>query len=78
LGALGDVVELTQPKSVGGELVEVRGFDLAAVGTDVGESEVIGHDQYDVGPVGGEDASGGKADGEGEEAEKEKTHGRVK
>jgi len=60
------------------ELVEVRGYDLAAVGTDVGEAEVIGHDQYDVGAVGGRDASGGKTDTEGEEAEKEKTPRRVK
>ncbi len=35
------VVELGEAQAVGGEAVEVRGFDLSAVAADIGVTEVV-------------------------------------
>lgn len=46
--ALGGVVELGEAEAVLGEGVEVGRFDFGAVAAEVGEAEVIGHDDDDV------------------------------
>jgi len=46
--ALGRIVELGEAEAVLGEGVEVGRFDFRAVAADVGEAEVIGHDDDDV------------------------------
>ena len=51
--APGGVVELGEADAVGGQTVETRGLDLAAVAADVGEPHVVVHDEQDVGSVGG-------------------------
>ena len=43
------IVELGQADSPGGEAVEIRGLDLAAVAPDVAEAHVVGHHDNDVG-----------------------------
>ena len=48
----GRIVKLGEAHSVGGEGVEIGGFDLAAVATDVGVAHVVGHDDDDVRPFG--------------------------
>ena len=50
--ALGRVVELREPQPVGRQRVEVRRLDLRAVTPQVGEAQVVGHDQHDVGSFG--------------------------
>jgi len=47
--ALGGVVELGEAEAIGGEGVEVWGIDFGAVAAEVGEAEVIGHDENDIG-----------------------------
>lgn len=42
------------------ELVDVRGADLAAETTNIGESEVIGDDDEEIGAFRGHDGEGGK------------------
>ena len=58
----GVVVELGEAEAVGGERVDMGGADFAAVAADIGPAHVVGHDQHDVGPLGGE----GSGRGEGE------------
>ena len=48
--AAGGVVELGEPEPAGGERVQVRRADLAAVAAEVGEAHVVGQDDDDVGP----------------------------
>ena len=43
------VVELGEPQPAGGEPVQVGRLDLAAVAAQVGEAQVIGEDDDDVG-----------------------------
>jgi hypothetical protein len=59
------VVELGEADTAVGEGVEVRGFDLATVITEVGEAHVIDHDEDDMGAFG----CGSGGSGEGEEGE---------
>ncbi len=47
--AAGGVVEAGEAEPVGGEAVEVRGCDLAAVAAEVGVAEVVGEDEQDAG-----------------------------
>ena len=49
--ASGRVVELGEPQAIAGQLVQVRSFDFATVATDVRETEVIGHDQDNIGSL---------------------------
>ena len=44
-------VKLLEPNALGGQLVDVRGLDLAAAIAEVGVAEIIGHDEDDVGPL---------------------------
>ena len=46
------VVELRKSQSIRGKCIQIRGGNLTTVAADVGESHVIGHDQYNVGPIG--------------------------
>jgi hypothetical protein len=47
--ALGGVVELGEAEAVVGERVEVGSIDFGAVAAEIGEAEVIGHDEDDIG-----------------------------
>ena len=49
--AAGRVVELREPQAAGGQPVEVRRVDLAAVAADVREAHVVGEDDDDVRPA---------------------------
>ena len=49
--AHGVVVEVGEAQSAGGQPVEVRGGDLAAVTAQVAETQVVGHDQHDIGTL---------------------------
>ena len=51
--AAGRVVELRQAQPALGQPVEMGRLDLASVAADVGETEIIGHDQNNVGTRGG-------------------------
>ena len=42
--ALGGVVELGETEACFGESVKMGGFDFGAVAAEIGEAEVIGHD----------------------------------
>src|SRR5262249_30367134 len=44
------VVELRESQTAGGQAVEIRRPDLAAVTAQVGVSKVIGEDHHDIGP----------------------------
>ena len=63
-GALGVVVELRELHPLGGEAVDVRRVDLAAVAADVGPAHVVRHDEEDVGWLRGEGGGGQQQDGE--------------
>jgi hypothetical protein len=46
--ALGGVVELGETEACFGESVKMGGFDFGAVAAEIGEAEVICHDDDDV------------------------------
>ena len=48
--AAAGVVEVGEAQAVGGEGVEVGGFDFGAEAADVGEAHVVGEEDDDVGP----------------------------
>ena len=48
--AAGRVVEVAEAQAVGGQAIQVRSSDLAAVAAQVGEAHVVRHDEDDVGP----------------------------
>src|SRR5262245_31553885 len=48
--AAGGVVELGEPQAVGGETVEVRRGDLAAIAAGVGVAQIVREDQQDIRP----------------------------
>ena len=62
--ATAGVVELREAQAVGGEFVEIRGFDFPAVTSDVGIAHVIGHDDNDVWAGFAVETERGSADGE--------------
>ena len=64
--AASGVIELGEAHAVVGEAVEVRRGDLAAVAAEVGEAQVVGEDQHDIGSRrrGGEGRQGGENQGE--------------
>ena len=47
-------MEVGEPDPRVGQSVQVRGADLATEGADIGEPEVVCHDQQEVGPCHGE------------------------
>ena len=51
--AAGRVVELREAQAVGGERVEVRRGDFAAVAAGVGEAHVVGEEDQEVGRLRG-------------------------
>jgi hypothetical protein len=50
---LGGIVELRKPQTVLREGVESGRFDLRAIATEIRESQVVRHDENDVGTLGG-------------------------
>ena len=56
------VVELREPHATRGERVEIRRGDLAAVATDVGVADIVGHDDDEVGALGGGKKRGGASE----------------
>ena len=58
------VVELREAHAAGGQAVQIRRLDLAAVTAEVGVAQVIGQDQHDVRPLCGENLAGGKRQAE--------------
>jgi hypothetical protein len=46
------IIELREPQSAGGKLIEIGRVDLAAVAADVGETHVVGEDHDDIGSGG--------------------------
>jgi hypothetical protein len=71
--AAAGVVELGEANAIFCERIEVRGFDLASVATDIGPSHVIGHDQDDIRFFCGDSESGEEKDERGNSEH----HGRV-
>ena len=49
--ALGCVVELGKPQSVRRESIQPWGFDLGTIASQVGEAEIVRHDENDVGTL---------------------------
>ena len=47
--ALGCVVELGKPQPIRRESIQTRGFDLGTIATQVGEAEIVCHDEDYVG-----------------------------
>ena len=43
-------------KTVGREGIQVRRLDLGTVAPNVGETKIVGHDEHEVGSLGGNDA----------------------
>ena len=62
--ATAGVVELREAQAVGSELVEIRGFYLPPVTSDVGIAHVIGHNDDDVWAGFAVEIESGSADGE--------------
>lgn len=65
--AAGAVVELGVAGAAGGERVDIGGFDLRAVAADVGETEIVGEENDDIGTFGRGLGVGREGRAEGEE-----------
>ena len=50
--AAAGVVELREAQSVRGEAVKIGGLNFAAVTSEIGVAEVVGHDEQDIGASG--------------------------